>query len=351
MKWTVDNSTVDELRWSFRCLLDPSPGTETREPMIYVGNGCGVCMGKVLVTGGMGGAASWIVDALAQNGWTIRCLDFDRPAPEVGPPNVDFRTTDLTDRGSVWELVHEFDPDYVVHFAAYPNPLGHAGGQVYENNTISTYNVLTAAGSVGAEIVWASSETVYGTVFAEPSFLPEYFPIDVDHPLRPEDPYGTSKITGEEIAKSVSRRYDVATTSIRPSWINYPGQYQTQVIRDHFDPESASLEDSFGVTSHNAAGNFFSYVDIRDVISLVERVMDADLAGHHAFMAVAADNYLDIDTSDAVAAVYGDLPDRCDLTGDQSAISYANANAVLDWEPEHFWRDAEKESVAGPTFV
>jgi nucleoside-diphosphate-sugar epimerase len=313
--------------------------------------GVGVCVPTALVTGGLGGAASWIVDALARKGWNVRCVDFDRPAPELGPPNVDFRTADLTDRGSAWELIHEFDPDYVVHFAAYPNPLAHAGGRVYENNTISTYNVLTAAGSVGADVVWASSETVYGTVFADPSFLPEYFPIDVDHPLRPEDPYGTSKVTGEAIAKMVSRRYDISATSIRPSWINYPGDYQTRVIREHFDPETASLGDSFGITSHNAAGNFFSYVDIRDVVSLVERAMSVDLTGHHAFMAVAADNYLDVDTSDAVAAVYGDLPDRCDLTGDQSAISYANAASVLDWEPEHSWRDDEKEDIEGPAFI
>lgn len=309
------------------------------------------CVPSALVTGGLGGAASWIVDALAQKGWSVRCVDFSRPEPEVGPPNVDFRAADLTDRGSAWELIHDFDPDYVVHFAAYPNPLGHAGGHVYENNTISTYNVLTAAGSVGADIIWASSETVYGTVFADPSFLPEYFPIDVDHPLCPEDPYGTSKVTGEEIAKMVSRRYHVATTSIRPSWINYPGEYQTQVIREHFDLETASLGNSFGITSHNAAGNFFSYVDIRDVVSLVEFSMSEDLTGHNAFMAVAADNYLDVDTSEAIEAVYGDLPDRCDLTSDQSAISYSNAESVLGWEPEHSWRDAENETIDGPTFV
>lgn len=307
-------------------------------------------MSRVLVTGGLGGAASWIVSSFADDGWNVRCVDFERPAPEAGPPNVDFRAADLSDRGSAWELITEFDPEYVVHFAAYPNPLGHAGGHVYENNTMSTYNVLTAAGSVGADVVWASSETVYGTVFAEPSFLPDYFPIDVDHPLRPEDPYGTSKVTGEEIAKMVSRRYDVSVTSIRPSWINYPGQYQTSVIRNNFDAETASIEDSFGVTSHNAAGNFFSYVDIRDVVSLVRRALSAGEDGHRAVMAVAADNYLDVDTLEAVEAAYGELPERCDISGDESAISHRHARETFGWTPEHSWRDAETESVPGPDF-
>jgi nucleoside-diphosphate-sugar epimerase len=308
-------------------------------------------MPRAVVTGGLGGAASWVVSSLADSGWDVRSIDFERPGPGVGPANVDFRAANLTDQGQTWELIGEFDPDHVIHFAAYPNPLGHGGAHVYENNSISTYNVLSAAGSVGADVVWASSETVYGTVFADPSFLPDYFPIDVDHPKRPEDPYGTSKVAGEEVAKMVTRRYDVSVASVRPSWINYPGEYDTATIRENFDLETAELGDDFGITFHNAAGNFFSYVDIRDVVSLVERAVEVDFDGHEPFMAVAADNFLDVDTADAVEAVYGDVPDRVDISGDESAIDYANAREVLDWEPEHTWREAETEAVDGPGFA
>ena len=308
-------------------------------------------MQRVLVTGGMGGAASWIVQSLADDGCAVRCVDFDRPAPGAGPSNADFRAADLTDQGETWELVAEFDPDHVVHFAAYPNPLGHAGTHVYENNTMATYNVLSAAGTVGADVVWASSETVYGTVFAEPSYLPDYLPIDVDHPLRPEDPYATAKVSGEEIARMVTRRYGVSVTSIRPSWINYPGEYQTSTVRENFDPETAAVDDMFGLAEHKAVGNFFSYVDIRDVVSLVEASMDADLEGHHAFMAVAGDNYLDMDTAAAIEAVYDDLPTDCELRGDESAIAHDHAAEVLGWTPAHSWREAETESVPGPAFL
>ncbi len=309
-------------------------------------------MPRAVVTGGLGGAASWVVSSLAEQGYDVRSIDVARPDPEAGPENVDFREADLTEQGQTWELITEFDPDHVIHFAAFPNPLGHGGAHVYENNTMSTYNVLSAAGSVGAEVVWASSETVYGTVFADPSFLPDYFPIDVDHPMRPEDPYGTSKVAGEEIAKMVTRRHDVPVASIRPSWINYPGEYQTATIREHFDLETAELGDSFGISGHNAAGNFFSYVDIRDVVSQVEMAMDADFEGHEPFMAVADENFLGVDTVDAVEAVYGDVPEDGSLTGDEAAIDYPNAREVLGWAPEHTYREAEDDdSVAGPTFV
>jgi nucleoside-diphosphate-sugar epimerase len=308
-------------------------------------------MPRAVVTGGLGGAASWVVSSLADQGWDVRSIDFDRPAPGTGPKNVDFRAADLTDQGSTWELVTSFDPDHVIHFAAYPNPLGHAGAHVYKNNTMSTYNVLSAAGSVGADVVWASSETVYGTVFADPSFLPDYFPIDVDHPLRPEDPYATAKVSGEEVAKMMSRRHGISIASVRPSWINYPGEYHTSTIRENFDPETADLDSDFGITFHKASGNFFSYVDIRDVVSLVETAMASDFEGHEAFMAVAANNLLGMDTLEAVEAVYGGLPEQCDISGEESALSSRNAKEVLGWEPEHSWREAETESVEGPSFL
>jgi nucleoside-diphosphate-sugar epimerase len=149
----------------------------------------------------------------------------------------------------------------------------------------------------------------------------------------------------------VTRRYDVSVASICPSWINYPGRYNAATIRKNFDMETASLNDDFGVTFHNAAGNFFSYVDIRDVVSLTERAIEVDFDGHEPFMAVAKENLLGVDTADAVEATYGDLPPEVDLAGDQSAIDHKNARAVLDWEPEHPWHEAEDESVESTNFV
>jgi len=174
-------------------------------------------MSTVLVTGGLGGSGRWIVDRLAAAWDEVVCVD--RVRGESGHRNVDVRQADLTDRGEVYDLVTAFDPDAVVHWGAIPDPEGHAGGTVFENNVVSTYNVLEAAGRVGADVVWASSESAYGFPFAEETPLPDYLPVDEDHPVRPEDPYGTSKVVGEAVAEMVVRRYDVSVVSIRPSWI------------------------------------------------------------------------------------------------------------------------------------
>ncbi|KTG07891.1 UDP-glucose 4-epimerase [Haloprofundus marisrubri] len=303
-------------------------------------------MDTVLVTGGLGRSGRWIVDRLA-NDYDVVCVDLSQPGFEVSErPSIDFRAADLTDRGETFDLVSELDPDGVVHWAALPSPTRHAGGRVFETNTMATYNVLVAAARQHAKIVWASSESAYGFPFARETTLPDELPITEDHPLRPEDPYGTSKVVGEEIAKMVVRRYDVPVASIRPSWIQYPGEYACRDREDLRENRPLSALDlDAGV------GNFWSYVDVRDVASLVATALDIGVAGHEAFHAVAAENYLDVATLDAVEERFGALPDDCNVEGEASALSTAKADRMLDWRPSHSWRDAVDESVAEPDLL
>ena len=291
----------------------------------------------VVVTGGLGRSGRWIVDNLADEDWRVACVDQSHPGWEVDArDNLDFRAADLTDRGQALDLLADLDPDAVVHWAALPAPTRHAGGRVFETNVLAAYNVLVGAGRADARVVWASSESTYGFPFAEEKRLPDRLPIREADPLRPEDPYGTSKVVGEEIGKMVARRYGVPVASIRPSWIQYPGEYHCVDARE-------DLADG--------AGNFWSYVDARDVASIVAAALEADFSGHEPFHAMAADNYLDGPIEDALREFYGGLPDDCNVSGDDSGFSVAKSREVLGWEPEHSWREAADEEVPGPELV
>jgi nucleoside-diphosphate-sugar epimerase len=292
----------------------------------------------VLVTGATGGIGSWIVERLADAGHDV--IGVDRKRPPGDRENARFYAADLTDQGQAWELIQSEDPDQVVHCASIPVAGTHPGTETFRNNVECTYNALVAAGTVGADVVWTSSESLYGMPFARKPSLPDYLPIDESHPKRPEDPYGTSKLVGEEVAEMVVRRYGIAVTSLRPSWVNYPGRYEVTEVREDFDPETA-----------DRSGNFWSYVDVRDVVSLVEAALSADRTGHEAYLAVADDNYLGRPTDETVEAVFGDLPDDCDLDGEQSAFSTAKARERFGWTPDHSWRTAESESIPGPSFL
>jgi len=293
-------------------------------------------MSTIVVTGAVGGVGSWTVEGLAADGHRVVAIDRERP--DGGRENVDFYAADLTDQGETWELIMDADPDYVVHFAAIPDPTGDPGRVVFENNVTSTYNVLDAAGRVGADVVWASSESAYGFPFAAELPLPERLPITEEHPLEPEDPYGTSKVAGEEVAKAIARRDGIRVASLRLSWVQYPGRYHAGG-----DP---GVERGTPMT-----GNYWTYIDVRDVVEAVRAAMDADFEGEEAFNVHADENATGTDTVELFERAFGDVPEPCDVEGEECPFSTAKAKEMLGWEPAHDWRSVEGESEEAPSFV
>ena len=286
----------------------------------------------IVVTGGRGQSGRWILDRLAAD-HDVTCLD--RALPEAGHPAVSYRALDLTDAGGVYDVLTALDPDAVVHWAAIPVAGNHPGVDLYENNTLAAHNVLTAAGRVDARIVQASSDGAYGFFFSDDPVVPDRLPIPETHPLRPADPYGLSKVVAEEIAATVARRDDVPVASLRPSWIQEPGDYPCR--DDEYQSDLAA-----------GAGNYWSYVDARDVADMVAAALTADIDGHEVFNCVAPDNALGRPLHEAMREHYGRLPDDCAVAGDDAAYSVAKAADLLDWEPTRSWREAADADVPPP---
>jgi len=299
----------------------------------------------LIVTGALGGAGRWVVDRLAEESYDIVAVDRELPVG-TPPEGVDFRAVDLVDAGETTDLVLSVDPDAVVHLAAIPDPLNHAGERVYRNNVLSTYNVLNAAGRVGADVTWTSSESAYGFPFADSAQAPDALPIDETHPLRPADPYGLSKVSGEETAKTVVRRDGVSVVSIRPSWVQYPGEYFVTDIRESFDLDALAADPEHAVGG--GPGNYWSYVDVRDLADQIARTLEVDVDGHEALHCHATENYLGEETTDLFAALLGEVPEPYGLSGDDAAFSMEKSRDLLDWTPGHSWRT--ESAVDGPDF-
>jgi nucleoside-diphosphate-sugar epimerase len=299
----------------------------------------------LVVTGALGGAGRWVVDRLAEESYDIVAVDRELPVG-TPPDGVDFRAVDLVDAGETTDLVLSVDPDAVVHLAAIPDPLNHAGERVYRNNVLSTYNVLNAAGRVGADVTWTSSESAYGFPFADSARAPDALPIDETHPLRPADPYGLSKVSGEEAAKTVVRRDGISVVSIRPSWVQYPGEYFVTDVRESFDLDALAANPETAVGG--GPGNYWSYVDVRDLADQIARTLAVDVDGHEALHCHAAENYLGEETTDLFAALLGEVPEPCEISGDDAAFSMEKSRDLLDWTPDHSWRT--QSPVDGPDF-
>ncbi|QAU13492.1 NAD(P)-dependent oxidoreductase [Halorubrum sp. BOL3-1] len=303
-------------------------------------------METVLVTGGRGASGRWVVDRLAGD-YEVVVVDYDHPGLDVDPaPHVSFRAADLAQRGEALDAVSAVDPDAVVHWAAIPVAGTHPEGRVFKNNALAAKNVLDAAGRADARIVQASSDGAYGFFFADPTPLPDELPITEGHPLRPEDPYGLSKVTAEAAAGAVARRRDVPAVSVRPSWIQYPGEY-------------ACRADEYVSDLDAGAGNFWSYVDARDVADLVAAALaetrgpdsPVEPGAHEAVNCVAADNALGRPLLDLLREVYGDVPDNCavDEGSDRTGYAVAKAERLFGWTPTRSWREAAAADVAAPT--
>src|ERR687891_547414 len=223
---------------------------------------------KILVTGSRGKVGSTTVTALHEAGHEVTAVDLG-PAVVERSSGPSYRQADLTNAGDAFAVVRGHDA--VIHPAAIPDPLHPPPHTVFQNNLMATFNVLEAAVRWGVpRFVNVSSETVPGFFFPERKWLPDYVPVDEEHPIRPQDPYATAKHFGELLCDGAVRRSDMTLVSIRPSWVQHEGNYERNLgpqVRD----------------ASNLSPNFWSYIDVYDLADATVLAVESDLSGHEVF--------------------------------------------------------------------
>jgi UDP-glucose 4-epimerase len=282
---------------------------------------------RVLVTGANGKVGKATTRALIDRGHEVRATDLQRGLFErPGEDEPEYVQADLTDAGSAYAVTRTTQA--VVHAAAIPEPTHNPPHVVFSNNLMSTFNVLEAAVRFGAtRFVNVSSETVPGFFFPEREFLPDYVPVDEEHPIRPQDPYALSKYFGELLMDAAVRRSDIRCISIRPSWVQHEGNYERNLgpqVRD---------------ASELSAG-FWSYIDIYDLADALCLAVESELPGHEVFYIASPDNAGGRDFAELVKTYYGDKVELRPLDRpDASGISCAKAERLLGYSPKRSWRD------------
>ncbi|MEQ4518188.1 NAD(P)-dependent oxidoreductase [Pseudarthrobacter sp. B907] len=282
---------------------------------------------RVVITGAHGKVGRPATRALLDAGHDVLAVDLTLPGFERrANGTASYQKADLTDAGEAYAVVR--GADAVVHAAAIPEPTGNPAQVVFQTNMMATFNVIEAAVRFDVKrFVNISSETVPGFFFPERDFLPEYAPVDEAHPIHPQDPYALSKHFGEQLMDAAIRRSDIRCISLRPSWVQYEGNYEQNLgpqIRD------ASV----------LSPNLWSYIDAYDLADSIVLATESELPGHEVFYIASPDNVGGRDFGEIVQTYYGDKIElRPTARADSSGISSAKAQRMLGWTPKRSWRD------------
>jgi len=166
-----------------------------------------------LVTGGAGFIGSNLVEALLQQGHTVRVLDnFSTGKRENLAPfhhRIDLLEGDLTVLDDVRRAVQ--DVEVVFHQGAIPSvPKSIADPLAsHEANVTGTLNVLIAAREMGVRrVVFASSSSVYGDQ------NPHLAKTEAMNPC-PISPYGVAKLAAEHYCRVFHAVYGLETVALR----------------------------------------------------------------------------------------------------------------------------------------
>ena len=284
---------------------------------------------KILVTGALGKVGAATVAALLDAGHAVTASDLRPPvfeAPAVDPAAA-YVQADFADAGEAFAVVRGHDA--VIHAAALPDPVHHAAATVFRNNLMSTFNAIEAAVRLGVpRFVNLSSETVPGFFFAERPFLADYVPVDEDHDVRPQDPYALAKHFGEQLMDAAPRRSDLTGISIRPSWVQWEGNYERNL---------GPIVSSAGAEPSNS---FWSYIDVYDLADALRGAAERDTPGHEVLFIASPDNATGLPLADLMRRHHGDAVPVRDLPRpDAAGISCAKAARVIGYAPTRGWRD------------
>jgi UDP-glucose 4-epimerase len=183
----------------------------------------------ILITGGAGYIGSHLVRELGAEGVVV--LDDLSRGHEWALQGAALVRGCVTDGAALRAAFEKYPIRSVVHFAgrieaglSVTEPLAFWRANV--GGTLTLLEEMTRAG-VGT-IVFSSSAAVYGE--------PERVPIDEEHPLRPESPYGETKLATERVIRDWARAHGGRFAALR--YFNAAGAHLSAEIGEAHEPET-----------------------------------------------------------------------------------------------------------------
>lgn len=186
---------------------------------------------SILVVGGAGYIGAHMVRALQRAGHAVVVLDDLSRGHREMIGDCAFVQGDLGDRMLLDKLFRDHRIAAVMHFAAWSlvgesveKPLAY-----YRNNVARTAELLDAMFAHSVQrFIFSSTAAVYGE--------PQHTPIAEDHPCRPTNPYGATKLAVERMLADCVVAHELRYVALR--YFNAAGADPAGDIGEKHDPET-----------------------------------------------------------------------------------------------------------------
>lgn len=237
-------------------------------------------MAAILIVGGAGYIGSHMVWHLYDQGDEVIVLDdLSSGQKKCLPTDIRFIEGSIADANVLNKIFTENDICAVMHFAAFIE-VGESmvkPAKYYQNNVVATLNLLNAMVKNNINyFIFSSTAAVYGE--------PEYTPLDLNHPTKPVNTYGLTKLMVEQILQDYDRAYGLKSVCLR--YFNACGADPQGRSGECHDPESHLIPIILQVANGRREaisiyGNDYATADgtcVRDYIHIVDLCRAHDLA-------------------------------------------------------------------------
>lgn len=307
---------------------------------------------RILVTGGSGTLGGYILRDLIAAGHQVICYCRTPPAKPIG--NVCLG--DVADFDGLLRACAA--QEAIIHLAAVPGPNRASPQQTVAVNLGGTINVLEAARQAGiGKVVFASSAAVLGFTFQKSPMVPQYFPVDEQHPCEPQDEYGLSKLLAELACKSYSQAYGIRTLCLRINhnwYLDREGASQSvqsgwargltieQLWTQRYLRTIRDGEQHWPVPGPpSPRNNLWAVTDARDAAQAFRLAVEDQQLLHEVFFINGDDTCSLVANPILIANHYPDVALRAPIEGYASLVSHQRATHLLGFRPRYSWRQSD----------